>query len=38
MVESMLENQAGVIFYAFFNVFLFSKKKAILPDDLPESK
>lgn len=38
LVESMLESQAGVIFYAFFNVFLFSKKKAILPDDLPESR
>jgi O-antigen ligase len=38
MVESMLENQAGVIFYAFFNVFLFSKRKAILADDLSKSK
>jgi len=38
IVESMLENQAGVIFYAFFNVFLFSKRKAILTDDLPELK
>ncbi|MEI6455711.1 MAG: O-antigen ligase family protein [bacterium] len=38
MVESMLENQAGVIFYAFFNVFLFSKRKAIPGDDLSESK
>jgi len=33
MVESMLENQAGVIFYAFFNVLLFSKRKVILADD-----
>jgi O-antigen ligase len=38
MVESMLENQAGVIFYAFFNVFLFSKKKATPEDGLTELK
>ena len=38
MVESMLENQAGVIFYAFFNIFLFSKRKAIPGDDLSELK
>jgi len=38
MVESMLENQAGVIFYAFFNVLLFSKRKATLADDLSELK
>jgi O-antigen ligase len=25
LVESMLETQAGVVFYAFFNAFLFSK-------------
>ena len=25
LFESMLENQAGVVFYAFFNAFLFSK-------------
>jgi|GEM_PF-206751 len=38
MVESMLENQAGVIFYAFFNVLLFSKRKAIPSDDLSRLK
>lgn len=27
LFESMLEVQAGVVFYAFFNVFLFSKKE-----------
>jgi O-antigen ligase len=26
MLESMLENQAGVIFYALFNVILYSSK------------
>lgn len=38
MVESMLENQAGVIFYAFFNVLLFSKRKVIRADDLSKLK
>ena len=28
LVESMLETQAGVVFYAFFNAFLFSKSAA----------
>ncbi|RLD82389.1 MAG: hypothetical protein DRJ15_01720 [Bacteroidetes bacterium] len=27
LVESMLETQAGVVFYAFFNAYLFSLKK-----------
>jgi len=38
LFESMLELQAGVVFYAFFNAFLFAKEKATLPDDLSGSE
>jgi O-antigen ligase len=32
-VESMLENQAGVIFYALFNALLFVSYRSALPDN-----
>jgi O-antigen ligase len=41
LVESMLEEQAGVVFYAFFNIVLFSMQKQTgtqLPASPPESK
>jgi O-antigen ligase len=35
MVESMLEKQSGVIFFAFFNVFLFFSRPSETHNHLP---